>query len=97
MMALKLSIIIKKLLVSLILFQHFSDVKSSYEITVMVSQTESFSFYDSNKQSWNGLDIEIVENFAKKINATIKYIVSNESLNGIFSFEDRIKIFLADS
>lgn len=51
-----------------------------------------FVFYEN--RSLKGLEVDMIENFAKKIKLGIEYIVTNESLNGVFNSEDRAKGFL---
>lgn len=51
----------------------------------MVSPSKPFAFYEN--QSFKGLDVLIVENFAKKYKLKIKYILANESLNKQFLTE----------
>lgn len=58
-------------------------------IVVMVSQRESFAYYDHRKHSWEGLDIKIIENFAKKHKLKIKYIPTAKNINEIFGSDDR--------
>lgn len=75
-------------------------MKNSREITVMVSnQAEPFVIYESNRKLLKGFDVEIMDNFAKKLRLTVKYIMVNESLNEIFSsadvnFFDGVDIFI---
>lgn len=70
------------IVISLILI--FSTLEAK-KINVMLSQVE---------QAANGLDMKIVENFGKKFDLQIEYVKTNESLNEIFSSEDRIRNFL---
>lgn len=63
-------------------------------INVMVSQAEPFVFIDNATQKLNGLDVKIIENFAKRVNLQVNYIITNESLNEVFSTEKSLMHFL---
>lgn len=69
------------------------EAKSTSNINVMVSHAEPFVYFDVKKQSLKGLDVEIIKNFAKKFNLKINYIVTNETLNEVFSSENRVVRF----
>lgn len=68
---------------------HISAIKgvilsnSSKEIVVAFSQRPPFVFQNS-AGALNGLDILLVENFAKKTNLQIKYIEYKTPLNEVF-------------
>lgn len=62
-----------------------SESKSISEISVMVSPSKPFAFYENGL--FKGLDVNIVENFARKFKLKIQYILANESLNEIFLTE----------
>lgn len=62
------------------------DSKSLNKLTVLVSQSKPFAFYENGVLK--GLDVNIVENFAKKIKLIIRYIHATESLNEVFLTED---------
>lgn len=59
-------------------------------LSIMISRYEPF-VNDLNQP--NGLDIQILENFAKKYNLTINYIPANQSLREIFNENDIAKLF----
>lgn len=61
-------------------------------ITVMVSQSKPFAFYENH--SLKGLDVHIMENFANRFKLQIEYILTNETLNEVFSTNDRFEQFL---
>ena len=81
-----------KILIVVLAFQ-LIEAGSMKSIKVMVSQTEPFAYFDAKNQSLMGLDVEIVNNFAKKFKLKVKYIVLNESLNELFTSENRIEPF----
>lgn len=56
----------------------------SPKISVAVSEQKPFVILDPNGGSPKGLDVLIVENFAKKFNFKIDYYILNASLNYIF-------------
>ena len=61
-------------------------MKPDRKITVLVSQSKPFAFYENG--AFKGLDVNIVENFAKKFNLNVEYTVPHESLNKMFLAED---------
>lgn len=67
--------------------------RSNKEIVVAFSKRPPFVFYDENG-ALRGLDVSIIENFAKKFNFRIKYNEFNESLNEVFSREETIENIL---
>ena len=62
------------------------EMKPFQTITVMVSQSKPFAFYEN--QSLKGLEVDIIENFVKRRNAKINYVAANSSLKEIFSIEE---------
>lgn len=52
-------------------------------ITVALSERKPFVILDGNATP-TGLDVLIIENFARKFNLKIKYIIMNTSMNDIF-------------
>lgn len=77
----------------LLLYQPFN-VNSLQTITVVVSKPEPFVISKYGKQTLDGLDVKIIENFGQKFNFKIDYIMANESLNAVLSSEYRIRNFL---
>ena len=67
------------------------EMKPFQTITVMVSQSKPFAFYEN--QSLKGLEVDIIENFAKRRNAKIKYIVTDAPLKEVFSSEEHFTNF----
>lgn len=57
------------------------------KITVALSERRPFVILDQNGTP-KGLDISIIENFAKKFHLQIDYIVINSSLNYVFANEE---------
>lgn len=51
-------------------------------ITVALSERRPFVTVDENKLG--GLDVSIIENFAKKLKLEVNYVQINESLNLVF-------------
>lgn len=64
------------------------------QLTVMASEIEPFVVYSPNKSELIGLDVKIIENFAKRFKVKVKFIMTNESLLEIFSSDDRTAHFL---
>lgn len=60
----------------------------------MVSPAEPFAYFDAKNHYLNGLDVKIINNFAKKYNLKINYVVTNENLNEAFNSENRVDNFL---
>lgn len=76
-------------LLTFLVYLKSCEMKDSEHITVMVSsQVEPFVIYKSNQQPLKGFDVNIVENFAIKHKLNINFIISNESLNEVFSSDD---------
>lgn len=73
---------------------NFIDVTSINQVTIMASPIEPFVVYNPNQSKLIGLDVEIIENFAKKFNFEVKFIMTNESVLEIFSSDDRTIHFL---
>lgn len=46
------------------------------------------------KNSIVGLDIDLISNFARKVNVEIEYIITNETLTEIFNDKYRTNTFL---
>lgn len=65
-------------------------------ITVALSQQKPFVILDKNG-SPTGLDVSIMENFAKKFNIHIDYIVVNSSLNYVLTNETNINSLFSQS
>lgn len=65
---------------------HYLEAKLSHKLTVMASQIKPFVFYEN--RLLKGLEVDMIENFAKQFNLSIEYIVTNESLNEIFNSKD---------
>lgn len=65
-------------------------------ITVLASVAEPFVIYDKNSSIPNGLDVDIINNFAKQFNLQVKFLIANENLNEIFANgdPDRLKSFV---
>lgn len=56
------------------------------KLIIMASQAKPYVY--EQKQSFRGLDIDIIENFAKKHNLKIEYVSASESLREVFGSED---------
>lgn len=54
------------------------------KIAVTLSERNPFVIYNP-KGNPRGLDVVIIQNFAKQFNFVIKYVFVNESLNHVFS------------
>lgn len=73
---------------------------SNRSLTVMAFIAEPFVIYDRKSSTLKGLDVDIIENFAKKFNLHVKFLLSNESLNELFeagmvkATRDQRQIFL---
>lgn len=68
-------------------FHLYSDVNFKQKITVALSERKPFVFHDQNG-ILKGLDVSIIESFAKKHNLLINYVFVNVSLNYVFTNED---------
>lgn len=64
------------------------------QLTVMASPIEPFVILSPNKSELIGLDVKIIENFAKRFKVEAKFIMTNESLLEMFSSDDRTARFL---
>ena len=62
------------------------------KITVMASQAKPFVF--RKEESINGMEIEMINNFAKTFKLHVDYIIANESLKEVFSDRKQTKRFL---
>ena len=69
-----------------------SETKPIQKIRVLVSQSKPFAFYEN--QSLKGLEVDIIENFAKSRNAKIKYFATDAPLKEVFSIEEHLTSFL---
>lgn len=69
------------------------DVDSSAKITIMFSHRNPFVIDSDQNLLPRGLDVSIVENFAKKYKLHTKYIRSNGSLNSVFHEEQSFNNF----
>lgn len=68
-------------------------IKIPKEIFVAFSARVPF-VYRSKTGKLKGLDILIIENFAKKLKFNVKYVEYNTSFNEMFSKEETFKNFL---
>lgn len=59
-------------------------------IKVALSERKPFAIVDQNGKP-NGLDVQIIENFAKKLNLRLEYFFVNLSLNYVFANENNVK------
>lgn len=57
------------------------------------SAAEPFVIYDREKGAFGGVEVKIIENFARKFSHTIAFIYANVSLNNVFSTENRFQDF----
>lgn len=78
-------------LISVLIGVTCSTQNSIRNITVMASQTRPFVFYEN--KILKGLDIDIKKSFTRKLNLNIKYFVTDQSLNELFSNENRSEQF----
>lgn len=72
------------------------DVAHSRIITVALSEQKPFVIIGED-DSPKGLDVSIIENFAKKLSLQINYVVINSSLNHMFSNEISFNPYSAHS
>lgn len=63
------------------------EIKSEQKVKVMLSQSKSIIENEIGNQGIQRLDFEIIEKFAKKFKLKIEFIITNETLNEIFSDE----------
>lgn len=68
-----------------------SDQKLIQRMRVMVSESKPFAFYENH--SCKGLEVEILENFAKRQNLKVEYIVIGAPLREVFSSEEQFNNF----
>lgn len=64
------------------------------QLTIMASVVEPFVTYHSNQSALIGLDVKIIENFAKRFKLEPKFIMTNQSLLEVFTSDDRAARFL---
>lgn len=64
--------------------QAFPKLSPDHKITVTLSERKPFVFLDENGAP-KGLDVLIIENFARKLNLKIDYFIVDSSLNYIFN------------
>lgn len=69
------------------------EAKPMEKITVLLSQIDPFASHKAENQALKRLDLKIMENFGKWSNLDIQYITTNESLNEVFSTENRFNQF----
>lgn len=60
-------------------------------ITVMISQIKPFAFYEN--ETFKGLEVDIINNFAKKFNLNVIFSMSNITLKKIFNNSNEITKF----
>lgn len=70
----------------------FSKLHPDHKITVALSERDPFVVFNQNGAP-KGLDILIIENFARKLNLKIDYFLVNISLNYIFTDENHFNAF----
>lgn len=58
---------------------------------MLASIAEPFVIYDKETSKLSGLDIDIVTNFAKKVNLQVEFIMANESLKAVLNSENRLR------
>lgn len=59
------------------------------KIKVLASVMEPFVIYDGHSRRFTGLDVDILENFAKKIHFEVEFVASTKHLNEIFCKENK--------
>lgn len=64
--------------------QAFPKLSPDHKITVTLSERKPFVFLNENGAP-KGLDVLIIENFARKLNLKIDYFIVDSSLNYIFT------------
>lgn len=69
----------------------FFTIDPSEERSIVVAVPRSDPFFVHQNSSQNGLDIKIIETFAKKIKHSVEYMVINGTLSEVFATEDAIK------
>lgn len=65
---------------------------SDHRITVALSEQFPFVFLDQNETP-KGLDVLIIENFAKQLYVQIDYVIFNSSLNYVFANKKHFSAF----
>lgn len=63
-------------------------VSSTKKINVMVSRNSPFFEFENEN---GALERKIMDNFGEKIDSKINYVLANETLNEMFSSEDRFE------
>ena len=71
----------------------FIEAKSVEKITVMLSQSDPSIRQKIGNFALQHLEAKLLENFGKKFKLKIEYIMTNETLNFIFSSKTRFKRF----
>ena len=80
---------LKLAIIALVVILQLTEAKSLDKLTVMMSQANPFAFHENGV--FKGLEVKIVENFAKKLKLNVNYILANESLNEIFLTDGRFE------
>ena len=78
---------LKLAIIALVVILQLTEAKSLDKLTVMMSQANPFAFHENGV--FKGLEVKIVENFAKKFKLNVRYIHATESLNEMFVTEGR--------
>lgn len=79
---------IKFIIIVMSIILQSSAAKSAQKITVMLSKNEN-----GLTQHIEELERKIIENFAKKLNLRVEYIMADEILNVAFNSEDTFEKF----
>lgn len=87
----------KKACLLVTLFQQISCINHKRELKVMISQRIPFITYQNQSSQPKGLDILILEHFAKTHNFQIEYVKSNESLHEVSKSNKRMNDFFIKS
>lgn len=64
------------------------------QLTIMATPIEPFVAFSPNQSTPIGLDVKIIENFAKRFKLKVNFIMTNKSLLEIFSSDGRAVPFL---
>lgn len=64
------------------------------QLTIMASPIEPFVAFSPNRSTPIGLDVKIIENFAKRFKLKVNFIMTNKSLLEVFSSDGRAVPFL---
>lgn len=84
-------------LIFILRVQSIGQTKTNTEIIIMYSIRQPFVMEsDVRGSQLKGLDVSVVENFARKFQVKTKYIRSNESLNTVFNTEGAVQHFIAN-